>query len=56
MSSPDPVDLIVILVVLLLYSLPFVILAGVIAFRKHKLRASHKARLEELQGERYHAP
>jgi hypothetical protein len=56
MTSPDPVDVIVLLAALFLYSIPFAVLLGVSAFRQRQWRAHHKARLAELQGNHYKHP
>ena len=47
----DPIDLVVIAVVLLAYGLAFSILFAVAKFRQRKLQASHRKRLDQLRGE-----
>jgi hypothetical protein len=49
--SVDPIDLIVIAVVVLTYGLAFFILFAVSKFRQRKLQAAHRKLLEQLHGE-----
>ena len=48
--SVDPVDVLLIAVPLLVYSLAFCILFAVVKIRERKWQASHRERLDQLRG------
>lgn len=54
--SLDPVDVLLIAVVLLAYSVAFCFLFAVLKIRERKWQASHRKRLEQLRGEPIDVP